>query len=548
MSIDGRRTPPLAKFDLMDSLNQMGEYECSSAEPVRLYEESRIEISQTSNGAHQEVSVVGPVSNHQTESGESAAVDSRLVSTSLTHVMQSVILPTRVMFSAIKAPFKIALKGRRRPTWSTEMEVVMSAFRSACRHAPRDLNLLRIMTDLEVPGMLLPKGAMIHQTRLQGMLVEWVFPHTLTMTESMSQSIFTNSSVLEWSITHPIVLYLHGGGYALCSSQTHRNILTAFAIHDVVLCVPNYRRAPDVSIIEAVDDCFSAYRHLVEVIGVNPSRVAIMGDSAGGALAVLTLSRIRDDKSLRLPSCGVLLSPWCELEDEKIILESEKGNVMPEHDYLPRDVLVMISRLVRGSLSPHDARINPMDADLSGLPRILIHVGELELLFEQITRFYDKLKQDKVDVKMKIWIDGVHVPHAFTTVFDEARLAVKDAAEFIKHSTALYTTCVAHVLYQVILLAETYKYFLPRDILTSPAQSLEDFQVEKPDCLSISRIRERSETISSSSSEFLHMSFCFDATNFLLRVVQQKFAWMKHFYLYRVYYLKTHQRCDYIYW
>lgn len=424
-----------SKSSMIDHRNLDATADGNFSEPVGVYDEATLEASQTSNGARQEVSVVGTISTGTDALPDSEdLMDASFLSTNLSSLMQTVMLPSRMVISAIRTPFKIAFKGRRRPTWSTEMEVVMSAFRAACRHAPRDLNLLRIMTDLEVPEMLLPKGAMIHLTRLQGMLVEWVFPHSLS---ASSQSIFSNDQVQEWSLGHPIVLYLHGGGYALCSSQTHRNIVTAFALHNVVLCVPNYRRAPDVSIIDTVEDAFSTYRHLVEVIGIDPSRIAIMGDSAGGALAALTLCRIRDEGSMNLPACGVLLSPWCELEDETILSESEKGNIMPEHDYLPRDVLVMISRLVRGTLSPQDPRINPMSANLSGLPKILIHVGELELLFEQITRFYDKLKDDRVDVKMKIWIDGVHVPHAFTVVFDEARVAVRDAAEFIKLSTGI---------------------------------------------------------------------------------------------------------------
>jgi acetyl esterase/lipase len=136
-----------------------------------------------------------------------------------------------------------------------------------------------------------------------------------------------------------------------------------------------------------------------------------------------------------MPSCGVLLSPWVELEDEDIAAEAAKGNIMPAHDYLPRDALMMISKLVVGNLSPKDPRINPMNADVTGLPPILIHVGELELLFEQITRFYEKLRDSGVDTKMKIWIDSVHVPHVFTPFSDEAKIAVKDAATFVKLKT-----------------------------------------------------------------------------------------------------------------
>jgi acetyl esterase/lipase len=130
-----------------------------------------------------------------------------------------------------------------------------------------------------------------------------------------------------------------------------------------------------------------------------------------------------------------LLSPWVELEDEAIVAEAEKGNIMPDHDYLPRDALVMISKLVVGKLSPKDPRINPMSAELSNLPKLLIHIGEVELLFDQVTRFYERVRDEGGEVRMKIWIDGVHVPHVFTAVSAEARLAVNDAANFIKQNT-----------------------------------------------------------------------------------------------------------------
>jgi acetyl esterase/lipase len=212
-------------------------------------------------------------------------------------------------------------------------------------------------------------------------------------------------------------------------------MVAQFANEGLILCAPNYRRPPEVSIIDAVDDCLATYRYLVDVMRIDASKISIMGDSAGGALTVLLLCRIRDEKKLPLPSCGVLLSPWVELDDPTIVDEAAKGNIMPDHDYLPRDALVMISRLVVGSLSATDPRINPISADLKGLPKLLIHVGELELLFDQVTRFYEKIRDDGGEVRMKIWIDGVHVPHVFTPVNEEARVAVHDAAYFIKQNT-----------------------------------------------------------------------------------------------------------------
>lgn len=361
-----------------------------------------------------------------------------LSGTSMVHLMQSVALPSRVVVSALRTPFRIAMRGKRRPTWSTEMEIVVSAFRSACRNAPRDLSLLRAWTDISIPALLLPKGAIRHSTRLHGMKVEWVFPHTLTPWHGYSSarrirsSLFSNEQVIEWSRTHPIVLYIHGGAFCLCGSNTHRNIVCSFAMQDLVLFVPNYRRPPDVSIMHAVDDCYASYKHLVEVLKIPPARIAIMGDSAGGALAILTMCKIRDLKAVGLPACSVVISPWCDLGDAEIAAEAAKGTIMPEHDYLPFDAIVMISKLVVGEMSVSDPRINPMHANLAGLPKLLIHVGQVELLFNQIVAFYDKCRDDSVDVRMTIWTDMVHVPHTFTHVSEIARLAVEEAAKFIK--------------------------------------------------------------------------------------------------------------------
>lgn len=405
-----------------------------------------IQHSESSTGASQDVVFVSLADTNAADVSAEVSLtqeeidsgSSSFQSTTMTHLMQSVMLPSRIVMSALRIPFKIALKGKRRPTWTTEMEVAVGMFRSACRNAPRDLSLLRTWLDIEIfPSLLLPSNVRMHETSLQGMRVEWVFPTTLPN----GQGAFSHSQVLEWSNICPVVLYLHGGGHALCGTNTHRAMVAQFATEGLVLCAPNYRRPPEVSIIDAVDDCLATYRFLVHIVGISPSRIAVMGDSAGGALTVLLLCRIRDNLStpnfiqLPAPACGVLLSPWVELEDEAIVAEAEKGNIMPDHDYLPRDALVMISKLVVGKLSPKDPRINPMSAELSNLPKLLIHIGEVELLFDQVTRFYERVRDEGGEVRMKIWIDGVHVPHVFTAVSAEARLAVNDAANFIKQNT-----------------------------------------------------------------------------------------------------------------
>ena len=411
--------------------------------------EKVLDHSESGTGANQDIVYVR-VSNVRDEQPSSPLQEIQLAdsltdpesrhSTTFTHLVQSVMLPSRIMMSALRIPFKVALKGKRRPTWTTEMEMAVSAFRSACRNAPRDLNILRSWLDVDIfPSLMLPSTVRMHETSLHAMKLEWIYPSSLQRNTGRHSS---RHEIRDWSKEFPVVLYLHGGGFALCGNNTHRAMVAQFAAEGLILCAPNYRRPPDVSIIEAVDDCLATYRYLVDVLGIAPSRLSVMGDSAGGALTVLLLCRLRDmnqlranEQSIPVPACGVLLSPWVELEDASIASEAEKGNIMPDHDFLPRDALMMISRLVVGDLSPTDPRINPISARLDSLPKLLIHVGELELLFDQVTRFYEKIRDEGGQVKMKIWIDGVHVPHVFTSVCEEARMVVYDAANFITLNT-----------------------------------------------------------------------------------------------------------------
>jgi hypothetical protein len=96
----------------------------------------------------------------------STSTVSKAPETNLSLLMQSVALPSRVMASAFRTPFKIAMKGRRLPSWSTQMEIVVTSFRSACRNAPRDISLMRAWTDIALPDLILPKDAIVHSSKL----------------------------------------------------------------------------------------------------------------------------------------------------------------------------------------------------------------------------------------------------------------------------------------------------------------------------------------------------------------------------------------------
>src|SRR5258708_11449290 len=109
------------------------------------------------------------------------------------------------------------------------------------------------------------------------------------------------------------VLYLHGGGYAIGSINTHRRMAYDIsAASGARVLVIDYRLAPEHPFPAAVDDATKAWRWLLQQ-GYAANRLAIAGDSAGGGLTLATLINLRDQK-LGLPACAVAIAPWVHLE------------------------------------------------------------------------------------------------------------------------------------------------------------------------------------------------------------------------------------------
>ena len=110
-----------------------------------------------------------------------------------------------------------------------------------------------------------------------------------------------------------VTLYLHGGGYVIGSPRTHRELARRLSVETGgSILVIDYRLAPENPFPAAVEDSVSAYLWLLES-GLDPSVLSVAGDSAGGGLAVATLVSLKD-QGIPLPSCGVAISPWVDLE------------------------------------------------------------------------------------------------------------------------------------------------------------------------------------------------------------------------------------------
>lgn len=225
----------------------------------------------------------------------------------------------------------------------------------------------------------------------------------------------------------PALLWAHGGGFVIGSPRSHAGLAGHLALAagaDVYL--PDYRLAPEDSHPAATDDLFSAYRAVLER-GHDPARVAIGGDSAGGALAILTTLAIRE-MDLPTPAAMVLISPVTDLAATGASLETRASS----EPLLRRDWLEAGYRAYAGPLALTDPRISPLYAELTGLPPTLIQVGEDEILLDDSIRFADRAWGAGVEVELERFPGLWHDFQVEAALLREAADAVGDIGAFLR--------------------------------------------------------------------------------------------------------------------
>ena len=217
-----------------------------------------------------------------------------------------------------------------------------------------------------------------------------------------------------------VLMYLHGGGYQLGSPATLRHLigLLSAGASARVLSVA-YRLAPEHPFPAAVEDALAAYRWLLAGQGRNPRRIAIAGDSSGGGLALGTLVALRDAGEA-LPVAAAVISPWTDLA---LTGESLRTRAEAEVMVKPAGMAETVALYLNGA-DPRHPYASPLYADLRGLPPILIHVGDAEVILDDSTRFADRAKAAGVDVTLEVWDEMPHVWHAFAGLLPEADQAV----------------------------------------------------------------------------------------------------------------------------
>jgi acetyl esterase/lipase len=223
-----------------------------------------------------------------------------------------------------------------------------------------------------------------------------------------------------------ILLYLHGGGYVVCSPATHRLMVARMcreAGFDALLI--DYRLAPEHPFPAAVEDAEAAYRWLL-ASGYAASDIVVAGDSAGGGLTLSLLLTLRE-AGMPLPAGAALLSPWTDLALTGLtMLTKAKADPM-----LRLDSAALATRHYLQATSPTHPIASPLHACLDGLPPLLVQVGSEEILLDDSRRLVAKALDAGVDASLEIWPGMMHVFQAFPKM-PESGHAITRIGRFLK--------------------------------------------------------------------------------------------------------------------
>lgn len=221
------------------------------------------------------------------------------------------------------------------------------------------------------------------------------------------------------------ILYLHGGAYAVGSLNTHRGLAAGVAkAAGLPVLLVDYRLAPEHPFPAALDDAIAAWRWLRQH-RVAPSRIVIAGDSAGGGLTLATALRLRD-LGEPMPAALVTFSPWTDLTftGESLVTRAA------DDPALDQAMLVKHAAAYAAKTDPANPLISPAMGDFSGLPPMLIQVGEREILLSDAQRVAERARAAGVGVELAVWPGMWHVWHAFPV--PEAQQALDAAGAFVR--------------------------------------------------------------------------------------------------------------------
>lgn len=220
------------------------------------------------------------------------------------------------------------------------------------------------------------------------------------------------------------IFYLHGGGYVGGSPRTHRSLVShmARALEAEAVCV-DYRKAPRYPYPAALRDAEAAWLRWNQ--RYPEARHLIIGDSAGGGLALALAQRMRDTGG-PAAAAVMLIAPWLDVG----MANPGIPDIEAHDPMLKAEDLRHYGEQYAGGHDLDEPGISPLHGDPRGLPPMLIHVGTHDILYPDAEAYAAKASAAGADVTLEIWPRMMHVWHA-APMLPEARKAIRSIRAWV---------------------------------------------------------------------------------------------------------------------
>ena len=229
----------------------------------------------------------------------------------------------------------------------------------------------------------------------------------------------------------PVVVYYHGGGWVIANLDTYDASPRAIAnLANAVVVSSHYRQGPEHKFPAAHQDAFAAYRWVLKnarSLKGEPSKVAVMGESAGGNLAA-SVSMMARDSSVQLPVYQVLVYPIAG-SDVNTPSYQENADAKPLNQPMMQ---WFFEKYLRSAADGQSPMIDLVHADLAGLPAATVITAQIDPLRSEGNELANRLKSAGAEVDYKNYDGVTHEFFGMGAVVDEAKQAEQQAAEGLK--------------------------------------------------------------------------------------------------------------------
>ncbi len=263
---------------------------------------------------------------------------------------------------------------------------------------------------------------------VQRRLLKWGLARVQLDAGVTREAVSAGGVPCEWIIpqnerTQRALIYLHGGGFVLGQTPLHLQMAAVVAQRmRLRMLMVDYRLAPEQPFPAALEDCEAAYRWLLGQ-GFSAQQIGVAGDSAGGNLTLTLLMKLRDSGG-PLPAAAACLSPVADLTNK-----SSPGNGFKD-PLLPRKAVRFYTASYVGNSDARDPLISPVFGNWRGLPPLLVHAGEDEMLREDAARIESLAKAAGVEVRLEVYPRMWHV-WQLNLALPQARQSLDDIAQFL---------------------------------------------------------------------------------------------------------------------